>query len=484
MPLPVAHTACSILPDNMDKLFEPPFTTKAGGISKNIVEANESRIEVTSEEGVDSTLTERLPWQKKRGKMSERGWYVRLLVIVATILLAGCQQTPPPFECTDAIGCVDIAPGEPIQLGVLQTISGDVAVLGMEQVRSIELAMAQRDNQLLGRPIELQIEDEYCSSEGGTTAALNVVTHPQIVAILGTHCSGAATTAAKIMSEAGLVMISGSNSAPSLTAVGEQRGDDWQPGYFRTVHSGAEQGQAAAVFVFRELGVTKATTINDGDPYTRGLTDEFERLFGELGGEITLSVAVNKGDSDMHPLLAAVATSGAGVIFFPIFPPESDLIVRQAKDVPGLENVIYMTDMLSTEFIEAVGTDGVGMYFAAPALLEGPAIDKLAAEYESRYGEPPPSPYHVYAYDAANLLLNTIEAVAVQDADGTLHIGRQALRDALYATTGFEGVSGTLACDEFGDCAATKFDIVRLDDPSAGLDGLRSNVIYTYTPER
>jgi len=83
-----------------------------------------------------------------------------------------------------------------------------------------------------------------------------------------------------------------------------------------------------------------------------------------------------------------------------------------------------------------------------------------------------------------SIFTGVIEAVAVQDADGTLHIGRQALRDALYATTGFEGVSGTLACDEFGDCAATKFDIVRLDDPSAGLDGLRSNVIYTYTPER
>jgi branched-chain amino acid transport system substrate-binding protein len=37
--------------------------------------------------------------------------------------------------------------------------------------------------------------------------------------------------------------------------------------------------------------------------------------------------------------------------------------------------------------------------------------------------------------------------------DGTLHIGRQQLRDALYATKGFKGLTGTINCDDFGDCA-------------------------------
>jgi branched-chain amino acid transport system substrate-binding protein len=37
--------------------------------------------------------------------------------------------------------------------------------------------------------------------------------------------------------------------------------------------------------------------------------------------------------------------------------------------------------------------------------------------------------------------------------DGTLYIGRQALRDALYATRGYKGLTGTLTCDAYGDCA-------------------------------
>ena len=186
----------------------------------------------------------------------------------------------------------------------------------------------------------------------------------------------------------------------------------------------------------------------------------------------------------MHPVLTAVATSGAELVFFPIFQPEADFIVLQAKEVAGLENTILMGGgaLLTDDFIESVGADGVGMYIAGPAPLESPAFDELVSAYEARYGESPHTFGFRSVYDATHLLLNAIEAVAVQEEDGTLHIGRQALREALYATTDFEGVTGRLTCDKFGDCSATTFIIVRLDDPAAGLEGLKSNVIYTYTP--
>jgi branched-chain amino acid transport system substrate-binding protein len=95
----------------------------------------------------------------------------------------------------------------------------------------------------------------------------------------------------------------------------------------------------------------------------------------------------------------------------------------------------------------------------------------------------PSSPLLAPAYDAANLLLDTIEQVVVEEEDGTLHLGRQALRDALYATSGYSGITGTLTCDQFGDCGLARFKVVRLDDPAAGFEGLADNVVYTYSPE-
>lgn len=415
----------------------------------------------------------------------------RILLILSIIALWGifpvaCQKADSPFECTDRIGCVTIAPADPIKLGVIQDLSGGAASFGTVQAKSIELAMVERGNQLRGHPIEFYKQDTGCSAEGGTTAALKIVADPQVVAILGTTCSGAGVTAAGVMSEAGLVMVSGSNIAPSLTAVGRSKGSGWQAGYFRTIYNGAVMGKASAIFAFKELGVTKAATINDGDAYTQELAAGFEQEFAELGGKIVLAAAVNKGDTDMHPVLTAVSVSGAEFVFLPIFPAEGALILKQAGEVTGLGKIVFMgaQSLMLDSFIATIGADGAGKHFIGSALPAGAAVKKLAAKYEARYGEPPDHITYSYMYDAANLLLDTLAAVAEHEEDGTLHIGREALRKALYATSNVEGVTGRLTCNEFGDCSTVSFNVMRLDDPAAGLKGLTKNVIYTYTPDR
>jgi branched-chain amino acid transport system substrate-binding protein len=379
-----------------------------------------------------------------------------------------------------------VAPGDPVKIGALQALSGNMGPQGTELLQCTELALDDRGGELLGHPIELVIADSMCSGEAGTTAALKVTADPQLVGLLGTSCSGAAASAMKVVSGAGLVMIAGSCSAPSLTSVGGEPGADWQPGFLRTAQNDALVGRSAATFALQVLGITQAATIHDGDAYTRGLTDTFAQAFSELGGEVVLAAAVNKGDTDMRPVLAAVAASGAELVFLPVFRMEGDYIVQQAKEVDGMENVKLMSaeGLYFDAFIEAVGATGVGMYFTAPVRPEGTAYDAFVSRYEAEYGEPPAlTPYHAHMYDAATLLLNTIESVTVQEDDGTLHIGHQALRDELYATTSYPGLTGNLSCDPYGDCGVAKFKVLRLDDPAAGLRGLEANVVYAYPLE-
>jgi signal transduction histidine kinase len=67
----VKDTGTGIKPENMDKLFEPLFTTKSKGIglglavSRKLVEANGGRIAVKSELGKGSTFTLFLPAEDK-----------------------------------------------------------------------------------------------------------------------------------------------------------------------------------------------------------------------------------------------------------------------------------------------------------------------------------------------------------------------------------------------------------------------------------
>lgn len=407
-----------------------------------------------------------------------------LLILVVVFFQAGCGPAPAPFECADAIGCVEIGPDEPIKIGVIQNLTGQ-GPPGLFMLHCVELAVEDRGRQLLDHPVELVSADGKCSGEGGTTAVLQVTADPQVVGIVGPSCSGEAVTAMEIMSEAGLVMISGSSTAPSLTSVGGRQGLDWQPGFLRTAHNDALAGHAAAIFAFQELGKRKAATINVGDPYTRGLTDTFRQTFVELGGQFMLDAAVNQGDEDMRPILNAVAASGAELLFFPVYEPEGDYIVLQAAEMEPFEQIALMSaeGLYWETFIAAVGEAGVGMYLISPTFAQSAEYSAFLSRYEAKYQESPPSIYDANTYDAASLLLSAIETVAIQDKEGTLYVGRQALRDALYTTTGFQGLSGSLTCDRYGDCAAARFNVLRLDDPAAGLEGLAANVVYTYRPE-
>jgi branched-chain amino acid transport system substrate-binding protein len=228
----------------------------------------------------------------------------------------------------------------------------------------------------------------------------------------------------------------------------------------------------------------KAATINDCDAYSQGLADVFGQVFAELGGQIVLDTAINRGDTDMRPVLEAVAASGAELLFLPIRSPEGNYIVLQAKEVEGFEQIALMggESLLTPTFVEPIGAAGVGIYFVSPQTPAGPAYDDFVSKYQSKYGRPPTTAFVAHSFDAANIIFDAIEKVAVKAEDGTLHIGRRALRDALYATAGFQGLTGVLSCDQFGDCGAANFKVVRLDDPAAGMEGLANNVVYTYTP--
>jgi branched-chain amino acid transport system substrate-binding protein len=172
------------------------------------------------------------------------------------------------------------------------------------------------------------------------------------------------------------------------------------------------------------------------------------------------------------------------VVFFPIFQPEADFIVKQAKDFPALANtekLMGADGILSDTFIEIKETEG--MYFSGPAAPTGSAYETFVGKYEQKYGEKPIQAFHAHAYDSINIMFAAIEKATTRDDDGTLHIDRQKLRDAVQQTSGFQGLTGTLTCDEFGDCADAKIDILQNTAQQKTIDQVRGNVLFTFEPQ-
>ncbi|MCJ7433307.1 MAG: branched-chain amino acid ABC transporter substrate-binding protein [Anaerolineales bacterium] len=391
--------------------------------------------------------------------MTKRLFALLSVLILASMMLAACGTTAATFECTDKIGCVDIAPGDPIHIAYAMVISGADETLGIDSRTGVEVAVALK-GQVLGHDVNLTGEDEACSAEGGQSAGTKLASDPSIVAVIGTSCSSSARVGVPLLSQAGFVIISASNTAPDLTEAGNANN---YPGYLRTAHNDIIQGAAAAQFAWEKLGVKKAATIHDGSIYADKLQEVFANTFEELGGEITAREAVDPNQTDFKSVLTSVGTTGPEFIYYPIFVKAGALITRQAKETPGLETIYLMgaDGMFSPDVSAGAGDQVEGLYVSSPDLSSFSAdyTTVFLPKYKELLGKDPVSIFHAHAYDGTNIVFAAIEKVAVKDADGTLHIGRQALRDAMFATKDFPGLTGILTCTPTGDCANPKIAV-------------------------
>ncbi len=365
-----------------------------------------------------------------------------------------------PFTCTDKLGCVDIGPSDPIHIAYLFVTSGDNSTLGLDTKYGAELAIDDAGGKVLGHDIKFDGQDSGCSAEGGQTAGTKVAADKTVVAVIGTNCSSEARAAIPIVvQQAGLSMISPSNTAPDLTDPAQH-----VPGYFRTAHNDKVQGAVAAQFVFSQLKVKNAATIHDGSIYAKGLTGVFADSFKQMGGTITTQEAVNVGDKDMKPVLTRIAATKPDLIYYPIFVPEGGAICNQIRDVAGMEKTVMMgaDGIFSPDFLKACGNNAAGMFWSSPNFAAfGSAYQDLVAKYLKKYNvKGTLAPFHAHSYDAMNMILQALQkpGVVVKDADGTLHVLKQALRDAIAATD-MQGITGHIKCDPNGDCADPKIAI-------------------------
>lgn len=407
--------------------------------------------------------------------MQHRRWVTPIAVIgVLALLGAACSKssssTPAgsgggAVDCTTVeFGCVTVGASDPIQIGTLLSVSGDNANLGQDSLYGVELALDYldgtfdgKDGQIDGHDVKLQNEDDKCTSEGGQAGSTKLVANTQIVAVIGTSCSGAALGVAdSTLGDKGVLLFSPSNTNPALTAEGTHN-----PFYFRTAHNDAIQGAVVVDFAMKELGAKTAATIHDETPYTEGLTTVFGEKFAAAGGTITDAEAINSEDSDFKPVLTKIGQNAPDVIYLPDYTAQCALLLQQAKQIPGLANttLIGSDGCFSTDFIKLAGSAINGTYFSSPNLSAFSKADFYTNDFLPAYkklaGTAPLSAFHAHAFDSIDILAKAIESVAITNSDGSLSIPRGALRDAIQSTTDFPGIVTNYTCGSSGDCATT-----------------------------
>ena len=417
-------------------------------------------------------------------------------VLVMTLVAAACSRASdsaptaePDSLSAGALGTVEVAPGEAVQIRSLNTITGDVAYLGLPNQRGVELAVADF-GPVHGFEVDLGTRyDDLCSSDGAQAAAQQIVADEDVIGVIGPSCSTAAVAAAPLVTAAGMVLIAPSNTSPTLTSdLAGNPGLNHSVGYYRTSNNGLFVGETMARFVHEELGLASAAAIHDGDPYSRSIAQAFADSFERLGGTVTGFSAINKEDTDMVPVLTEVAAGSPEALFFPVFQPAGDFLTEQAPGVPGLSEAVLLTDaaLLNDGFMSL--PQSAGVYFSGPDLRfgatsnqsTGKTPDTLLDAYGEIYGEPPSAPYWAHAYDATTLLLEAITASSAVE-DGTLVVDRAGVRRYLNSVSGYGGIIGTINCDRFGDCGSQKTTVIHHLDPD-DIEASLANIVFEFAP--
>ena len=175
-------------------------------------------------------------------------------------------------------------------------------------------------------------------------------------------------------------------------------------------------------------------------------------------------------------------------LFFPIFQPAGDFIADQAPGVSGLENTTLLAadGLLVDGFLELEQT--AGMHFSGPDTRfgtnknesTGKNADRVPGNLQRRFGEAPSAAFWGHSYDATAMLLDAIDAASSLDGDN-LVIDRAGVREYLNGIRGYEGIIGTINCDDFGDCGSQKITIIEHLDPG-DIEASKLNVVFEYAP--
>ncbi len=130
-----------------------------------------------------------------------------------------------------------------IKIGVAGPHSGDLASYGIPTTKAAELVVAEVNAKggVLGRQIQLVIEDDVCKPEIATNTATKLV-GDGVVAVIGHICSGATKAAMGIYKDSKIPAISPSATNPDLTQSGDY------PNFFRTIASDDAQARLEVDF--------------------------------------------------------------------------------------------------------------------------------------------------------------------------------------------------------------------------------------------
>ncbi len=289
---------------------------------------------------------------------------------------------------------------DPIRIGGLFCLTGEIAQ-GCNAIREgAEIAVTEINEKggILGRTLELDIQDSAYTPKGAHMLAQKFSADPRI---LGVVITGVVETkaAGSVLETAHLPNITVWDSTPEIEAIGEYAFGigPWLPSTY----------EVSAEFAAKELNAKTAATLATNSEWSLLVQSGFEKEFKSLGGKIIESNASSPTEADYRTPLLRALNKKPDVIYAPV---TSHILTffRQARQL-GFKGPIITSDNLNEQEIELDKTVFEGVFQSLVTDPETENAHRLKKLYEETHNRPARMLiYYAWGYDGVGLLAEAI----------------------------------------------------------------------------
>ena len=341
-----------------------------------------------------------------------------------------------------------------IPVGMSSPQTGGAAYLGQHQRQGAELAVAEINEAggVLGRPLELKVQDNQCNPSQGVASADQLIDVGNVVAIIGGMCSSVTLAIMPVIQRAEIPLIVEVSTNPQISEASGVGGNIWT---FQINPSDAGLAVALGDYLASQGTYKNVAFIGEDSDYGRGGHDALSEALKEHSIEVGSADFVAQGTADFASVIARLRSDNPDAIALYLIGADELNFLRQYRasglDIP-ITGRIELSELQSS-LIDAGALDGATSVFPYHPAIETEDNQAFVAKFTEKFGEAPN--YQSFeGYEAVKVLADAIERAGEAEP--------AAIRDALEATSYPSLLGETIAFDEHNQ-AHNKAVILRVD---------------------
>ena len=343
-----------------------------------------------------------------------------------------------------------------VKIGHVAPLTGNEAHLGKDNEAAFKLAIKDLNSQKIvinGQELVFKgiSEDDAADPKQGASAAQKLI-DLEVIGVIGHLNSGTTVPASIMYNRASIPQISPSATLPKYTRQGFKYA-------FRVVANDVQLGGSLGTYSYEVLNGKTAAIIDDRSAYGAGVATEFKSSFINSGGKIISTQYTNNKATDFFAILTAIKAKKPDLIFFGGMDAVAGQMLRQIKQLK-ISSKLIGGDGICTGKLPLLAGDSIGKNLVFCATAGGQQSQKFVdsnkkflSRFESETGNPVVL-YAPYVYDATMILA---EAIRITNSLDPL-VFAEKIKSLRY-----EGVTGPISFDEFGDVKEPTLTIFTFD---------------------